>query len=310
MLPGALVLCAMAASGLELTWSAPPPCPQRDEVEEEVARLLGAGEPRSTPLAVEAVVRRTHTGWAVELRTPDGAHRALRGSTCQAVTRAAEVVFALMIDPLAPILPAAEPADPANTPDPAEAADTTSTGDTPPPEWSLGVLLLGDSHALPRPSPGVGLGGSVALAAGFHLEVQVLAFLPQTHPVDATGGAGATVGLFAGALGVRRDFTLGPWSLAPVLAWEAGAQSGRSFGVSDPAANAGFWLAARAGAMVGWTAERVRLGVRLEAAMPVLRPRFVVEGLGELHTASPVAARAALTVELRFPSREAGGDGH
>lgn len=89
------------------------------------------------------------------------------------------------------------------------------------------------------------------MAAGFHLEVQALAFLPQTHPVDAAESTGATIGLFAGALGVRRDFTLGSWSLAPVLAWEAGAQAGRSFGISDPAANAGFWLAARAGAMVG-----------------------------------------------------------
>jgi len=119
MLPGALVFCAVAASGLELTWSAPPSCPQRDEVEAAVARLLGAGEPRSTPLTVEAAVRRTENGWTVELRTPDGAHRALRGSTCQAVTRASEVVFALMIDPLAPLLPVADAADVATPATPA-----------------------------------------------------------------------------------------------------------------------------------------------------------------------------------------------
>lgn len=309
MSPGALILYAMAAGGFDLTWSAPPQCPRRDEVEAAVARLLGGGEPRSPALTVEAIVRQAGTGWSIELRTPDGGYRALRGATCQAVTRAAEVVFALMIDPLAP-LPSEPDTTHTHTTHTADTADTPGAGGAPSPEWSLGVSVMGDTHALPRPSPGIGLGASVALAAGLHLELQVLAFLPRTHPVDAAGTTGATVGLFAGALGFRRDFTLGAWSLSPVLAWEAGAQTGRSFGVSDPAADAGFWSAVRAGAMVGWTSERLRFSFRLEAAVPVLRPRFVIEGLGDVHTAGLVSARAALTAELRFPSREGRGNGH
>lgn len=287
----ALLVAAGASagpSGLVLSWSAPPDCPQVAQVDAAVARMLGEETERPDPITVDGVITRTGDGWQVALTRSDGGTRLLTGTSCRAVSEAAVVVLALMVDPLArtDVTPTLEP-------------DVE-------PRFGLQLHALGDTHALPRLAPGLALGGAVRLGAGFWLELHALAFLPQSRTVDENG-AGATVLLFAGSLGARRDFAIGPLTLAPLLSFEAGAQRGRSFGVSDPAVNVAVWTAVRAGALVALTFGMLRAGIRAEAAIPVTRPRFVIAGVGEAHTSALVSGRGTFFLELLFPPRAAGG---
>lgn len=272
---------ATEVPGLTLEWSAPPDCPSGQQVEASIARQLG-GAKAEPPLTVTALVSVQNGTWQVELGNGQGGARTLTGQTCRAVASAAVVVVALMIDPLA-VTEA--------TPVIEEAA--------PPRPIFFGVWGGGDLSTLPKLSPGLAVHFGVALAAGFSLEIHAQGFLPQV----TTQTPGATVTLFGGALGARRDFEAGPFFFAPLLALEAGALRGRSFGVSDPALNHAFWLAGRAGVALGLRFGVVRVGLRAEAVVPITRPRFIAEGVGELYTPPFISGRGGVTLELHFPPR-------
>ncbi|KYG00965.1 hypothetical protein BE21_06710 [Sorangium cellulosum] len=117
--------------------------------------------------------------------------------------------------------------------------------------------------------------------------------------------AGGTVDLVAGSLtacallpplarAVRPDFEVG----VPCAGVELGRMHAEGYGVSNPGEGSGLWAALRSGAAASWVvAPWMRLRLRLEAVVPLERPRFVLEGVGEVHEPS-VAARAALGLEL------------
>ena len=291
-----LVLCLAAYAhaavpGLTLTWSAPPDCPSEAQLEGAVGHQLGdpAGGAQP-PLTVKMRASVVDGNWQVELTNGQGGSRTLNGSSCRAVASAAVVVVALMIDPLAmtdqPPLLSEEPRAPR--------------------QLTVGMQFSADTNSLPQLTPGAGLSAGVELAAGFWLEVHAQGWLPQA----TLKSPGATLTLFAGSLGARRDFTFGPLFLAPVLSLEAGGLRGRSFGVTNPEANVGFWLAARGGLALGLAFGILRVGFRAEAVVPLTRPRFVVEGVGALSTPPFISGRGTFPVELRFPPRTGGGTGN
>ena len=89
--------------------------------------------------------------------------------------------------------------------------------------------------------------------------------------------------------------------LGPCLALEGGAMSAESFGVRVPGRTTEPWLAARAGARLNVQLSRgVNLALALEAAVPLRRPSFVIEGVGAVHQPAPVSARTSLAVEWAF----------
>lgn len=264
-------------------------CPERAQVEAALGRLIqDTGADR--PLEVEARITGRAASWQVQL-SGAGGQRTLTGTSCRSVSEAAVVVIALMVDPLAvtdapPVFE--EPARPI--------------------PFSVGVWALVDTHALPRPTPGTGLLASLGVGASFHLELQGQVFLRQL--TTETEAPGASLLLFTGALGARRDFEWGPFSLSPLLAVEAGALRAVSFGVTNPASSLALWVAPRAGAMAALTFGVFRIGLRAEAAVPLTRPRFVVENVGPLHTPAFITLRGALTLELTFPPRSTSSAGN
>lgn len=282
MFKALVVLCVVpvaasgATPGLQLTWSAPAGCPRQADIEAAIARLISDQQPETDVVASA----RVEGAWEVVLET-EGRTRRLTGATCHSVSEAVVVVLALMIDPLAKI------EDPLAPPPPSR-------------QWSLGLWGTVDTHSLPAISPGAALAASVELGAGFDGELQVLGWLPQ---VKAVGEAGARVTLLTGAIGARRDFFFGPVAIGPVLALELGTQRGSSFGVSNPEVAWAFWAAGRAGLALSVKAGRFRFGVRAEAAVPFVKPSFLVGGVGEVHTAAPITARGAFTIEMLFSPR-------
>ncbi len=77
--------------------------------------------------------------------------------------------------------------------------------------------------------------------------------------------------------------------------------SATGFGVRDPGAGAGLWLApfveGSAALLLGRSAA-LRLDVG--ALFPSRRPTYVLENVGAVHRASPVGGRAEIAVEARF----------
>ncbi|MGE0790785.1 MAG: hypothetical protein AB7S26_34240 [Sandaracinaceae bacterium] len=98
---------AAAQERLAFAWTAPPECPTRERVLDEIARLLGGEIPDGDPLIVEGAARADPAGFALTLRTraqgEDGAAldgtRELDGASCDELSDAAALVVALMIDP-------------------------------------------------------------------------------------------------------------------------------------------------------------------------------------------------------------------
>ena len=84
-------------------WSAPPECPSQEQVEADIARLVG-GEPRphdGSDLQAEVAVSRGQL-WSAELTTQHAGeigHRSIQAPSCEAAAAGIALIIALSIDP-------------------------------------------------------------------------------------------------------------------------------------------------------------------------------------------------------------------
>jgi hypothetical protein len=115
--------------------------------------------------------------------------------------------------------------------------------------------------------------------------------------------AGGDVDLLAGLVVTCRDLALfkSPIELGPCAGIEVGRIHAAGFGVRTPSEASQLWVAPRVGGMITWAPLRLLgLVLRLEAAFPLDRPRFVLEEVGAVHRPSVAVGRAEAGVELRF----------
>ena len=311
---------AAAPPRLTLTWTAPAGCPSAAAVEAEVDRLLGSrSAPVARPIVVSVVVSERRPGeWQLRLRSADAGpvrERTLRGTSCAVLAGAAAVVLALMIDPTAPIAeprdlslppppPASRPAPrlPASRPSARAVADQPAPRKKPRPWLSVraSAWVGADVGSLPTGAFGVGIVGTLLLY-GQRLDLG-FEWWPR-RSVDAGGqpGAGAEVDLIAGSVVTCRPFLRGRVQLGPCLGLEAGRLRAVGFGVTAPGEGTSAWVAPRGGLITTFSVtRRVVLALRLDAVVPLLRPRFVLINVGEVHQPWPVAGRATLGAEYVF----------
>ncbi|WP_437506131.1 hypothetical protein [Sorangium sp. So ce1099] len=262
--------------------------------------------------------------------------RTVRGATCRALADAGALMVAMAIDPEVATRSGtaatgdrssagSSPANPAPEP-PAAAARTAEP--TPP---RVPSTSLPPTRGRERPTEGaaeraplfrIGLGGISDLGTMQHLssaiepwagvvvgparlEAGASFWAGNTAESAARPRSGGTIGLVAGSLAacallpplaraVGPHFEVG----VPCAGFELGRMHAEGYGVSDPDEGSALWAALRGGAAAAWVVEPwVRLRLRLEAVVPLKRPRFVLEGVGDVHEPS-VAARAALGLEL------------
>jgi len=196
--------------------------------------------------------------------------------------------------------PSTEPPTEASTPPPADARSDQRV--------QLGFRLfagaVGDLGTLGVPTAAAEVGGALVVSA-FRIDAAV-AFWP-TRDVTVTDGAGegGSIDLIAGDLGAC--WAPPPISRAvaprfaidlPCLGAELGRMSAEGFGVDEERQGGGLWLAARGGAAAAVRIESwIALRLRLEAAVPLVRPRFLLGGVGTVHEPG-AAGRAALDLEL------------
>jgi hypothetical protein len=163
-----------------------------------------------------------------------------------------------------------------------------------------GLDALADAGSFAAPAWGVGVHGGVAFGA-FSARVAA-ALWPGQHtvygPMPAFGGdfvlaSGGLLGCYALRYGrVEPAFCAGI---------ELGAMHAAGTGVTTPTAH---WVFEAAQvdqiAATFWLVGPVGLRVAAGVAVPLVRPTFVLDGIGTIYTQAPVAARASAGVELSF----------
>ena len=146
------------------------------------------------------------------------------------------------------------------------------------------------------------LGGLGILGIGAQTVELGVAFHPArfvgTFQRSAVGGY---VDLLTGSVGTCRYFTKAPIELGPCGSFELGRLHAQGYGVTDPGDGGTLWAALEAsGALAFRLVPRVALALRLGAAVPLLRPRFVLDNVGSVYQPPAVLARGSAGVEIVF----------
>jgi hypothetical protein len=288
-----------------LTVTAPPECPSTEALRAEVLRLARVGTDSPRRLDAIVVVTQTADGhFALELRTDlEGVsgERSFEGSSCQAVSDAAALTLALMLNPEVgreePVEAAAEPA-PAKA-EPAAAASPPPPSAPPPkpalpgPRFRGTVAVFGGVQGGILPEPGFDLGASF----GVSLEPVSLWLGVSYDPEQDARLSGSTAGATLSAGSARLlgcwDFSRSEDSIGPCAGAELGRIEGFGAGISDPQGGNIYWTSAVLGLSASlelW--PPVHVYATLSALVTVDPPQVYLEGIGKVHEPAGFAARS------------------
>ncbi len=302
---------AADAPSLALRWRAPAGCPSELEVRAAVERLVGRVIPAggASGLQAEAEVDGVEGHWRVRLRTSAGAaegEKQLEAASCRSLADAVALVVAFAYDPQArgarEAAPATTPLAPA-APERDRAADVRAVRAGAPLRPSAHVAFALGAGALPGATPGFSIGVGLARSV-VRVEAVGSAWLTRSARLSARPDAPTPGGQFElWALGARACYVpeRGPLGVDLCGLGEAGRMTGRGEGVTRVESASALWGAVGAGLTAHW-AFATRLGLRasIEGLMPLARPTFVIEPLGEVYRPAPVHGRAALGAEANF----------
>ena len=307
------------AATFELGWRAPSACPTQAEVLAKATRLLGH-EPGATlerPLAVDALVEQLPDDtWRLELTLGDQSPtRSVAASSCDELADADALLIALSIDPsldpgaIAPVAPATAP-EPAAPPEPVP-APSEPVAPSPPAhvaeEWTtdaepwqlrLGAGLALWTGRLPGLAPGAQAHVSLGRArASLSLD---LGFFPPQHAGIAGSEAGGALWLASAGPKLGYALLLGAASVTPHLGAELQLVRGSGSGVENPSSAQAVLVGVEAGTRVGLQLAKSWQGYAEGAVSGLVwRPRFVLDGVGQVHQPERLGLRFGLGAEWR-----------
>lgn len=315
---------------VRLRWLAPDDCPNAEAVRARTEALLGHGldDPRHPPVDADIAVRGRAGRWtaALALATRDGRRvRPLRATTCEALADAAALLLAVTIDPTAAssralLAPSVAPTDrrptaiPESVPLPPRAlappprSPAAPARELAPPSARVRarphVFLSASFAAHAGAAPGLALGASGAsglawrrarllLTATFAASARSLELAPGAR-LDARHGAVALAGC--------RVFARRRVELPLCAGWFGGTIRASASGLdrARPVRLPSTGLLLFAGLRV-LLHRHLALALDLGLQVPVVRPSFLVDGLGVAHRAAPVASGGQFGLELRLP---------
>lgn len=333
---------------LPFRWEAPASCPSQGSVRAAVEAHLGTAlqDLRVAPWSVSATVSHSDEGWSLALviDTPDGRHdRPLHDPVdCATVADTAALIIALALDPDAvdatreravastssqsepesdpqaePEIPGAEPAPASDAePTPKPALDEPLGG----PQLELRDVPL---HFAVGLGPGLDLGTLRRVSPTGRLD---LAWQLPRLRVGAHALFGWTPGfripaitdeisLWAWVVGVEAGpvFRVGAFEFPLVAGVEIGQLVIWPRELLGPRRQRVTWAAAAVTPSAAWVIRPwLALVARVGATVSLVRPRFAVEGIGEIHAPAPVGFRASLGFEIRSPlsPMKTGGGGN
>jgi hypothetical protein len=286
-----------------LDWTAPAECPQATEVQSRVEAIVGRALVES--LNASVTVTRTAEGrYAADIHVRVSGRegeRSLEESACRVLADAAAAVLAMSLMPEAPAQ-ALESARLAPARSPEEATPATATE----PRFALGSLAIADHGTLPSLAAGSGLEAAFYPLARLRIEASFVRWLAQSSVVTGQDFGGrfqlSSGDLRACVSLLGRAVTLGPCVGVDVEHIDA-------YGVGSTSTNGGSancW-SPLAGALLRWTPARwLGLFVRVDVALPITRPSFVIEGSPAgaenfyIYSPAGAALRSGLAAEVRF----------
>ncbi len=300
---------------VDLTWTAPAGCPDRESVIAEITPLVSARSSTQTWRA-RAVIERTSDMWTLLLTTEvEGAAnvRQLRAATCAELAHATAVMLAIAVDPARAVAVAEGPNPASSAPLARSAPETPPVREQPRagrPQARAGavqsfagfVVAGGSLGAVASPAFGTGLG--VAWLPGrfrFELDGQ---WFPPSHITGVAQGTGGQFHLLLVGLTGCWSFLPGTIDLGACIGGQGGsvAATGSGSAVAISTSTHTAWAATKAGGLLVWS-PTPRFGLRLSAdlVVPLLRNRFLILAEGAVHTPAPVGALGLAGVEVRFP---------
>ena len=317
---------------VELHWQAPPQCPDRAAVLQQVDGYA-ANSQTPTPIVANGRIVEVGQGYALELTVRDGSGestRRIEHEACEPLGSAAALVIAVGMDAVAvagswPVADAPTPAtEPEPLPEPAPEPDAEPALAEPPPVYAEPepeppavsrkpprqpvrprLLLRPEVQVGTAILPGIagaGFGGAVGLfGPHWRAEVEGAYWLPRRATVTGLDVGGRLSLAYGGARGCY-VVTPGAVDLPFCGGVEVGSLGGSAFGEGiRNAPNRDVWVGAPLSVGVAWAPVRAfALYARGEAAISLRRPGFHLEGVGQVHRAGAVGARAVLGAEVRF----------
>jgi hypothetical protein len=314
---------------LELDWRAPADCYTAEMIRAELGRIARV-RPGRVPakLSASGQIDKQNNQYRLSLRTEQNGQlgeRVLVSSECRSLGREVTLVLALAFGEGVELVPdeerGARPApaserstgsddrrravrpDTARKPASAAPSNAPSAPRLPSPQTARRTLFAGGGvlfEALPG-AAAYAFAGAELGTRGLWLAPR-LSLLPRVNDdlarnVDARyDGLGAALAACAGT-------SVGATNLAACATGSATAVRGRSWGASESGSAVAPWYAAGANGSLTWPDDSL-LSVRLEAALQVSlnQPRFVIEGLGEVHVIPRLAPSIGLSVVV-WPAR-------
>ncbi len=265
--------------------------------------------------------------------------RRLQGESCAALAKSAVLVIAIVYDPLfvppppaanpsPPPVPAPQPSPPPQPgPPPAPSERPPRPPPLPPPRLvtpspppvprrrgtirpRLGVRLGAVGTLGPLPRAAAGLEGGFVVRWPLLTLTARAAFMPAVRArLEARPNAGGDIDQWsAGAKGCYAIWTAGPptptlghYGVRLCGAFDIGQMRAEGFGVEAPGSGSALWLAPEVGAaldlhLLPWLLLDLELGL----LVPVLRPAFVLDNVGDVHQPGPVGGRLGLGVQAVF----------
>lgn len=294
-------IVAMASPALaDFSWVAPAACPDAAIVRARIERRLGA---RLEVAGISIDITRDRGQFVARLAVGDEV-RSLTARRCDDLADAVAVIVARLAREHRGVeVAVAEPAPPPPLPTPEHDLEMPAVymrrlAVAHDPRWGGGMRLLGLSGI--GAVPDVGLGAELA---GFVRHDDAFAELAVARwgngGVFLHEGAPAHV-----AVGLDLAMLRVGWGPArmPIRVWgstELGEMSGQGFQLGDPRVGSSRWVAIGAGFGVAWPMlPNARLVGSFEAAVPVLRPTFMLETGDLVYRPSPVTTRVAFGLEI------------
>lgn len=309
-----------AAQPLDLSWQAPPGCPQESAVRERLRALVPSAMLESGRLKAEGTITRVEKRFRLKLVLHLGdlsGERSIDADSCSDLAGAAVVALGLLLQSAAP--PAADkpgatsdastpgatgssengssaqgpkpgtvsqPAEPKTDPD-------TTEPSTPgqPRSWRVFIApqLAADWGPMPKPNAGVAIGAGLS-AQQWRFLGNVAFPRDQQLRLAGSSGAGAELTHWAVEAWACRAFRSATLELAPCLlaGWESLKASGNGPGVETRTQRSS-WFSGGAAALgrwyvADWFAFAASVGAKVEGA----RPTISIEGLGDYGRLKPV----------------------
>lgn len=319
---------------VDLTWHAPPGCPERAVVLGKVQQLLGASSHSRSPLKAEGSVVRRPNGYALELVLKDGeekGERVLFARRCEDLAGAAAVTLALLYsgsdtagntqeassggaraaEATANPKTGAQTAESARADAAREESRESAPERAPKPATKsaprdLAILLdapLGALRFGPLPSPAFGAGAGVGIMTNrWSLRLLAQLFQTETLSVDGLPAYGTEARLASAELLGCRDLRSGNFGVSGCLELGVAYLRARGYGrFIVPVARDVFWPVLGVGALGRWEPLdwfAVILGV--SGQVHLARPHLTLGEVFQVRELAPTSATLFVTPEWIF----------